>query len=531
MTVPDGVIADLERRLRPLQVEAARAWWTSNTESSPESERRRQEVELAVREILGDRDAFAAVTAALADADAGAGAGDEGARRRQLDRLHAEMVPNQLDPELRRQIVELETAVEGVYNTHRGEVDGRRVNDNEIAEILSRSDDLSRRRQAWEASKSVGAAVSDRVLELVRLRNDAARSLGHPDHYTMALRLSELDPDRLFAVLDEIDAASAPAFTAWKATLDEARAARFGCTVDDLRPWHYDDVFFQEPPRDDSLDLDSLFADADLVALTLQTYDALGMDLRPVLERSDLQPRDGKSQHAFCIDVDRQGDVRVLCNLRPSERWMGTMLHEFGHAAYDREIARDLPWFLHEPAHMLTTESVAQLFGRLVRDAQWLTEVGGLSAEEASSLETATQRAQRGAMLVFARWVLVMTHFERGLYQRPDDDHDTRWWDLVERYQLIRRPEGRAAPDWAAKIHLALAPVYYQNYLYGELMASQVQASIHATCGGLVGRPEAGQWLVERVFRPGASKRWDHLLADATGEPLTPAHFVREFCA
>src|SRR5205085_4313253 len=105
------------------------------------------------------------------------------------------------------------------------------------------------------------------------------------------------------------------------------------CQIADLRPWHYDDVFFQEPPKSAALDLDRHFPATDrLSELTLRTYDSLGLDLRAVLDHSDLLPREGKSQHAFCIDVDRVGDVRVLSNNAPNERWMGTMLHEFGHA-------------------------------------------------------------------------------------------------------------------------------------------------------------------------------------------------------
>ena len=30
--------------------------------------------------------------------------------------------------------------------------------------------------------------------------------------------------------------------------------------------------------------------------------------------------------------------MRVLCNVEPNERWTETMLHEFGHAVYDREL-------------------------------------------------------------------------------------------------------------------------------------------------------------------------------------------------
>ena len=121
-----------------------------------------------------------------------------------------------------------------------------------------------------------------------------------------------------------------------------------------------------------------------------------------------------------------------------------------------------------------------------------------------------------------------MTNFERALYADPDADLDARWWELVERHQLVTRPDGRRAPDWAAKIHLAAAPVYYQNYLYGELFASQLDATLRSRAGGLVDRPAAGALLRDDVFAPGASLRWDALVERATGEPLTAKYLARQ---
>jgi hypothetical protein len=43
----------------------------------------------------------------------------------------------------------------------------------------------------------------------------------------------------------------------------------------------------------------------------------------------------------------------------------------------------------------------------------------------------------------------------------------------------------------------------------------------------LVGRAEAGRLLVDELFRPGASARWDELVERATGEPLTATHLAR----
>jgi peptidyl-dipeptidase A len=518
------LVEDVEARLRPLELELAEAWWQSNTESSPEADARRIEAELARSALLADAALFAEIRAAREATDATA----DPLLRRQLNLLHDAFVPQQVPADLRRTIVELETQVESTFNNFRGQIDGRRVDDNTIAEILRTSDDPAERRAAWEAGKQIGPEVAGSVRELARLRNQAARDLGYRDHFALALHTGELDEDRLFATLADVDGATEQPFIEWKRELDVSLATRFGCAEDELRPWHLDDPFFQDAPAAGAIALDHLFEGADIEALTMRTYDGLGLDLRPVLTHSDLYARGGKSQHAFCIDIDRDGDVRVLCNVEPSERWMETMLHEFGHAVYDRECNRALPWLVRGAAHSLTTEGIAMLFGRLTRDPSWLADVAAVAPDTVETLRPRLHRARRAGLLVFARWVLVMTTFERQLYADPDADLDTLWWDLVEQYQQVRRPDDRHEPDWASKIHLAAAPVYYQNYLYGELFASQLDATLTERAGGLVDRTAAGEFLVRDVFGPGASLRWDELVIRATGAPLSASHLARE---
>jgi peptidyl-dipeptidase A len=527
--MPDAeeLVADLEAGLRPLEIALAEAWWDTSTHASEEANERRERIELERRALLADAEAFAAIREARA-----AGQADPLVAR-QLDLLHDAFAPHQVPEDLRRRLVELEVEVESTFNTFRGTIDGERADDNAILEILRTSDDSGERRAAWEASKQVGAEVADQVRELARSRNEAARGLGYRDHFDLALATGELQEDRLFATLAEVDHHTSAPFATWKAELDERLASRFGVDAVDLRPWHYDDPFFQDPPIAGAVNLDPLFEQADAEALTLRTYDGLGLDLRPVLAHSDLFARDGKSQHAFCIDIDREGDVRVLCNVEPNERWMDTMLHEFGHATYDREVDRTLPWLLRGATHALTTEGVAMLFGRLPRDPSWLRTVAGVDSNRVDELGPQLAASQRANLLVFARWVLVMTHFERGLYADPDADHEARWWELVEQYQQLRRPDAGigSGAAWAAKIHLTVAPVYYQNYLYGELVASQLAAAIDARTGGLVDQPDAGRFLVDDFFRPGASLRWDRLIETATGAPLGATAFAEQLTA
>ena len=98
--------------------------------------------------------------------------------------------------------------------------------------------------------------------------------------------------------------------------------------------------------------------------------------------------------------------------------------------------------------------------------------------DEAERAAAAVARAIRGQLLVQTRWCLVMCHMERALYRDPSQDLDRLWWDLVERFQGLTRPEGRSGPDWASKIHFSVAPVYYHNYMLGEMMTSQLQRHI-----------------------------------------------------
>lgn len=525
MTTDARALVDrLTADLAPLEEQVSQAWWESNIASSPEVDARRVELEQQLSDRYADPSAYADLLGAAATAD------PDPLVARSADVLRLAHAAAQLPADLRAEMVKLNAACDSAYATFRGASAGRRWSDNDIEKILQASDDSAERQAAWEASKQVGAQVETDVLRLVALRNEAARQLGHDNYYRMTLEFGEISQERLFDLLGQLDELTAAPFAALKKALDQRLAGRFGVPVEDLMPWHYADPFFQSAPPDSAVDLDPMISGRDPVQLTLETYEGLGIDLRPVLERSDLYGREGKNQHAFCINIDRGDDVRVLCNIIGNERWLSTTLHEFGHAAYDVAIASDLPWALRRPAHSLTTEAVAQLYGRLSRDPGWLRDVAGVPEEQLAGLDAQVDAALRASMLIFARWVLVMCSFERDLYRDPGVDANALWWHYVERFQGLRTPPGRERhPDWAAKLHLALAPVYYQNYVLGECLASQLAASVAARGGSLWGDTKTGRWLVDEVFAPGASLRWDKLVERATGAPLTAAAFAAQF--
>ena len=515
-----AVLADAETTLAPLSLASNLAWWESQVSATEENATRRTEAELALSDALADHELFAAVGAARE-------AGSNGDAARQLDLLRNSMLTHQVPEGLRARIVELESSVDMRFSRHRGVVGGVEVGDTEIKRILRQSDDPAERREAWEASKTVGAEVASDVRELARLRNEAARGLGFRDWFALSLSTDELDEQKLIDTLAEADRVTEAPFARWKSALDEKLAARFGCSVSELRPWHYADPFFQETPPNGAVDLDPLFAGEDVVALARRTFEGIGLEVDGILERSDLYPREGKNQHAFCIDIDRGGDVRVLANTVSTHESANTILHELGHGVYDLGFREDLPWLLRS-THLVATEASALLSGALAGRDEWLERILGANAAEVTELGAKLEAARAAELLVFTRWVLVMNTFERALYADPEADLDAIWWELVSRYQLVTPPDGRSAPDWAAKIHIAVSPVYYHTYLYGSIVGLQLTAALEQAAGGIVDRPEAGAILREKLFAPGESVRWDRLVEDASGAPLSVASLARE---
>ena len=525
------ITAHLEK-IKPITKQLNLAYWRAATTGESEDYDEVSRLELEVRKIYSNREEFA-LLGDLKDS----GEVRESKLARQLDKLYNSYLENQIEPGLLKRIVELGTKIEKNFSTFRGSIDREKVTDNQIKEILKTEADSVKREKAWLASKQVGPVVSADLIELVKLRNEAAQKVGFDNFHTLSLTVDEQDVKELDEIFDGLYELTNEPFARVKGDLDRILAAKYGVEVSELAPWHYHDPFFQESPLVYELDLDAYYKDDDVKELSVRFFKGVGLPVESILANSDLYEREGKNPHAFCTDIDREGDVRILCNLKNNEYWMGTTLHELGHAVYDKYQDPQVPYLLREPAHIFATEAIAMFFGRLSRNAFWMQQMLGLSGEQRSEIEKVSGRYTQLQQLIFVRWAMVMYDFEKQLYANPDQDLNSLWWQMVEKYQFVRKQESRNAPDWAAKIHFTIAPCYYHNYVLGELLASQLHHHIvHKVLklesdAGLsyVNRSDVGDFLHKKVFEAGAVYHWNDMIRRATGEPLTPEYFVGQF--
>jgi len=488
-----------------------KAYWILETTGSIDAADLKAELDAELRFLFNDPKVYAQL---LAWERAGL---EDPILKRQLNVLIRAFKQNQAPRALLEELAQKEAALAQSYASFRPELDGKVISENGIKEILKTETNEERRKRAWEVSKKIGPVLAPQILELVKLRNQIAKSLGYCDYFQMQLELQEVDAKWLLNMLDDLAKKSDKAYLGVIAELKTK--------LGDISPWFWTEPFCQEDPLDNK-ELDDLVEDVDISARSAAFYQRLNVNVDSILKRSDMEERPGKNQHAFCIHIDREGDVRTLNNVRSSIKWLETVLHELGHAIYEIGFDADLPWLLKEPPHMITTEAMALIAGRQAYKRDSLQFLVGKSLP---TVEKGLKRRQ----LIFSRWVLVMTEFESELYRDPNQDLNALWWHLVEKYQKIPQPQNRSgASDWACKYHIGLAPVYYFSYLLGELFASAIQESLLKECNDTgLSNEKTGKFLQEKLFGPGNRMSWDELIRHVTGKPLTGDAWIKEFCS
>lgn len=520
-------ISDYEANVIPLFSEAALASWNANVNGTDENWALSEKASFALAKAYTDSVAYAELTEIKES-----GLVRDTLLARQLDLLTNYYLGGQVNPSMLAEQIRMETEISRKYSNFRAPVNGKELSDNQVEEILRNSTSSRELQSAWEGHKMIGPVVAEDIIALVKHRNMIAREIGFSNYHEMTLRLSGQDPAEVTEIFDELDNLTRDNFAELKNEIDAYFAKRNKIGISDLRPWHYQNRYFQEAPEIYPVDFDKYYENQDPVKLVAAFYTGIGLNVDPIIANSDLYEKPGKNQHAFSTDIDRAGDVRTLDNVKPDSYWMNTLLHELGHGVYSWYNDRDLPFVLRDAAHSFTTEAVANMFGRFATDPLWMMKMGVIDEAESQKIAEVSKKSLRLQMLVFSRWAQVMYRFEKSMYENPGQDLNQLWWNTVEKYQMLAKPEGRNMPDWATKIHVALYPCYYHNYLLGELLASQWFSFIttNITQGqSFVGNKAVGTYMKEKVFMPGSRYEWNEMIERSTGEKLTAKYYAKQF--
>jgi peptidyl-dipeptidase A len=271
---------------------------------------------------------------------------------RQLDLLSDYYLGGQVDPSMLAEQIRMETEISKKYSNFRATVNGTELTDNQVEEILRNSTSSKELQAAWEGHKMIGPVVAEDIITLVKHRNTIAREIGFSNYHEMTLKLSGQEPAEVTEIFDELDNLTHDNFAELKNEIDAYFAKRYKIGIADLRPWHYQNRYFQEAPEIYPVDFDKYYENQDPVKLVAAFYEGIGLNVDPIISNSDLYEKHG-NQHAFSTDIDRAGDVRTLTTSNP------TLLDEhycMNSICIFRCNDRNLPFVLRM-AHTFTTEA------------------------------------------------------------------------------------------------------------------------------------------------------------------------------
>ncbi|MGM1050639.1 MAG: M2 family metallopeptidase [Bacillota bacterium] len=442
---------------------------------------------------------------------------------RQIGVIDREAEEYRIAADLRSQISDLWNKLHYHISTFRAKYHNSHLSDSDIRYRLSTSTNSETSERVWRSAMELGGQIEPGLIELVQLRNKAARKNGFDNYYELKMYSQELNTGFILQQIKKLRSNLDGTYRSIKSNIDDQLASHFSVSVEMLRSWHYPDPFFQSFSYPDSK-LETI--NHKKIFKSLQDFFQIrDFDINPLMNRGDYEKREKKSQANFCLHVDRDGDIRVSCQLGNDITSLSTLLHELGHAFFEKKIGTHMPFVLRQPAHTLVTEGIALLFERLTYDEKWL-KVMNLNM---TSIEPAIlKKNYLSNLLIKLYWTMTFVEFERQLYENPYRNLNGLWWDIVEEIQGITRPTDWDYPYWATKAHFTTLPAYYHNYLFGELLASQIQSTLSRL---------NGQWysilgfsyLAQKICYPGISKNWKDLIMEFCDSPLDSSYLIREF--
>lgn len=378
-------------------------------------------------------------------------------------------------------------------------------------------------------------------LELVKLRNEFARSLGYKTFFDYSIVKTEhMTTEQLFTILDDFEQRTRERHTTSLKELSQEKGEQA------LKGHNFVYSFAGDVMRD----LDPYVPFSKSLRRWVESFGRMNIDYSGAELTLDLLDRKGKYPNGFCHgpipSFYDQGEwvaakVNFTSNAKPDQMGSGydgmnTLFHEGGHAAHFANVKMNAPCFSQEfaPTSMAYAETQSMFCDSLLKDADWLKTYALDANGEAvpDSVIQAMTMSRQPFKAYEERSILVVPYFERALYELTDDEL------TPERVtQLARETEQEILGIACSPRPLMAIPhllsdeasCAYQGYLLAHMAVYQTRAYFINQFGYLADNPEIGPLLAEHYWFAGNSLTHNQTIEKLTGEGFN-AKYLADMC-
>ncbi len=423
---------------------------------------------------------------------------------RRLDLHHRDFLQSRADPAQVIALTDAQTAVQDSATAFRFHLGDSTTTQTGISEILTNEPDRAKRRAAFVALTQAGEARAASIVHCMELYDAIGKQEGFANGAEAGLAAASLTRAQVLRDLDAFEKSTRPILQAMWAQ------AKRDLKVDALQPWDVDYwLHVQELAGGD---------DAWPREPGVERMFALMRDLG---FRPDSLPIDVK-----VLDVPVGGitfpvrppyEARLLTNPFTGSNFYETMFHEYGHALNTVYTDKSLSPILLFGDETPMSEGVAECLGHFAYDATWLEHAAGVSPERAAQLERV---GKMQLLLWLRRSICLNAYFEVSAYGNLHQNLDSLYAATYARFAGTPLPPGHY---FGYRDIFATGPLYFQSYLYANMIATQFREAMRAQFGveDLSREPRVAEWLTRYAFGPGGSVPWPEKMVQATGTPLS----------
>lgn len=500
---------DFSKKLEPASINAEKTCWDFYINSTPENQALFEKAENDMYNLYRDKETFEKLN---------------NIKKEKLPEHEAKQLKDLIkafDEELntgdaKKALRKKEADIGQKYNSYVPLIDGKEVTKVDITKILQNEANPELRQKAYEAKVKGGDLISKDLIELVKMRNEYAKTKGYDNYFNYMIKEEyNVEPDFLNKLIDGVYSKAKTKIKVLQEKRYKELKEKFD--VNELKAFHYGILLDSNPEKD----VNEVLSKYNIENISKKIYLGMGYDIDKLQKEGkitlDLYPRKGKNTHGFCFGVEAGKDSRILANLTNNVQSLDTLNHELGHCVYDLGLSSELTFLDRSPSSSAVTEAIAMMMGDIMKKEDVLKDIIPNKLLERFKNSLKDDEAN------FVSRSLQIIEFERELYKNSNQNPAELWSNIKKKY--LNREE-KPDNEWATIPHYLTHPGYYQNYFRATLMKAQIYNYLHNILGNITENTKTAEFMDKNIFGIGASQEEYELIKQLTKKEFGVNDFV-----